>query len=43
MNNIIRLILTLLFDSHVIAYIVFRVLYILGAWRLLEKSGLKGF
>ena len=43
MSNILRLVLTLLFDSYVIIYIVFRLLYIAGAWRLLVKSGLKGF
>ena len=43
MNNILRLVLTLLFDSYLLVYIVFRILYIAGAWKVLEKSGLKGW
>ena len=42
MNNVIQLILTLLFDSYKPFYIIMRGLYIFGAWLLLEKSGLKG-
>ena len=41
MLNIIRFVLTLLFDSYSPFYIAMRVLYILGAWRILDKSGLK--
>ncbi len=41
MNTISKMILTLLFDSYVISLVVFRGLFILGAWKLLEKSGLK--
>ena len=43
MNNVLQLFLTLLFDSYRPILIVFRCLYILGAWMLLTKSGLKGF
>ena len=43
MSNIVQLVLTLLFDSYKPIYITFRVLYILGAWKLLVKSGLKGW
>ena len=43
MNNVLQLILTLLFDSYNVFFIVMRGLYILGAWLLLEKSGLKGW
>ena len=43
MNNILQLILTLLFDSYRPFIIVFRGLYIIGAWMLLTKSGLKGW
>ena len=43
MSNILQLVLTLMFDSSIPVYVVFRVLYILGAWKLLEKSGLKGW
>ena len=43
MNNILRLILTLFFDSDNILFIVIRALFILGAWKLLSKSGLKGW
>ena len=43
MNNVLQLFLTLLFDSYHPILIVFRCLYILGAWILLTKSGLKGF
>ncbi len=43
MNNILQLLLTLLFDSSNVFLIVMRGLYILGAWRLLRKSGLKGW
>lgn len=35
MNNILRLILTLFFDSDNILFIVIRALFILGAWKLL--------
>ena len=42
MNNILHLTLTLLFDSYRFLYIAMRGLYILGAWMLLQKSGLKG-
>ena len=41
MKNILDLILILLFDSRQILLILFRVLYILGAWKLLSKSGLR--
>ncbi len=41
MKNILDLILVLLFDSRQILLILFRVLYILGAWKLLSKSGLR--
>ena len=43
MSNILRLILVLLFDSYQPSLIAFRCLYILGAWGLLTKSGLKGW
>ena len=43
MSNIIQLVLTLLFDSYQLFYIAMRGLYILGAWMLLTKSGLKGW
>ena len=43
MGNILRLILVLLFDSYRPSLIVFRCLYILGAWGLLAKSGLEGW
>ena len=43
MRNIIQLVLTLLFDSYRLVYIIFRCLYIIGAWLLLVKSGLKGW
>ena len=42
MTNVLRLVLTLLFDSYEPFYIVMRELYILGAWKLLERSGLRG-
>ena len=42
MSNIVQLVLTLLFDSYKIFFIAMRSLYILGAWLLLRKSGLKG-
>ena len=41
MSNIANLILLLLFDSQRPLMIVLRVLYILGAWMLLSKSGLR--
>ena len=43
MNNILQLILTLLFDSTHWFLIIMRGLYILGAWKLLQKSGLAGW
>ncbi len=43
MSNILQLILTLLFDSYRPFFILMRCLYILGAWLLLGKSGLKGW
>lgn len=43
MSNILQLILTLLFDSYKPFFIAMRGLYILGAWLLLKKSGLKGW
>lgn len=43
MTNILQLALTLYFDSGSILFIVMRGLYILGAWKLLGKSGLKGW
>ena len=43
MNNVLQLILTLLFDSSNLMLIGIRCLYILGAWKLLVKSGLKGW
>ena len=43
MNNVLHLLLTLLFDSYVPFHIAFRILYIVGAWCLLKKSGLKGW
>lgn len=39
MNTMIRLILTLFFDSTNIAYIITRILFILGSWMLFKKSG----
>ena len=43
MNIVLQLILTLLFDSTSPFLVLLKALYILGAWRVLEKSGLKGF
>ena len=43
MRNVIQLVLILLFDSSNGFLIAMRGLYILGAWKLLEKSGLKGW
>ena len=43
MSNILQLILTLFFDSYKPFFIAMRGLYILGAWLLLKKSGLKGW
>ena len=43
MNNILRLLLTLYFDSYNWIIIIIRILYIVGAWKLLEKSGVKSF
>ena len=43
MSNILQLVLTLLFDSYKLFYIAMRALYILGAWLVLTKSGLKGW
>ena len=43
MNNVFGLLLTLLFGSENIFFIVVEVLYIIGAWKLLVKSGLKGW
>ena len=43
MNNVLQLVLTLLFDSYQPIMILFRCLYILGAWMLLTKSGLQGY
>ena len=43
MNNIMRLLLILLFDTDKYIYLVFRLLYIAGAWKMLQKSGLKGW
>lgn len=42
MTNVLQLVLTLLFDSYKPFYIAMRALYILGAWKLLEQSGLRG-
>ncbi len=42
MTNVLQLVLTLLFDSYRPFYIAMRALYILGAWKLLERSGLRG-
>ncbi len=42
MNNILQLVLTLLFDSYKPLYIAARALYILGAWLLFKKSGIDG-
>ena len=43
MRNILQLVLTLFFDSYKPFFIAMRGLYILGAWMLLVKSGLKGW
>lgn len=43
MSNILQLILTLFFDSVEPFFIAVRGLFILGAWMLLTKSGLKGW
>lgn len=40
MNDNIRMITVFLFDSNAIYNIIFRILYIIGAWLLLKKSGL---
>ena len=40
MNDNIRMITVFLFDSNAIYNIIFRILYIIGAWMLLKKSGL---
>ena len=43
MNTILKLILTLLFDSVTFSGIILRILFILGSWMLLKKSGDKPF
>ena len=43
MSNILSLILTVAFDAENPFLIAMRGLYILGAWMVLTKSGLKGF
>ncbi len=43
MNNIFQLLMSLAFDSYKPVYVIARVLYILGAWKLLTKSGVKGW
>ena len=43
MSNILRLVLTLLFDAYSPFLVAARVLYIAGAWLLLRKSGLEGW
>lgn len=40
MNDMIRMITVFLFDSSAIYNIIFRILYVIGAWMLLKKSGL---
>ena len=43
MKNFLQLVLILLFDSDRPFYIVIRILYIMGAWRILRKSGVKSW
>ena len=43
MNNVLRLLLTVFFSATDPIAIVLRVLYFAGLWKLLEKSGLKGW
>ena len=40
MSNILRLVLTLLFDAYSPVLVAVRVLYIIGAWLLFRKSGI---
>lgn len=41
MNTILKLLLILLFDSENVFYIIIRILFIIGSWLLLKKSGEK--
>ena len=43
MSNILRLILTLFFDAYHPLLAAVRVLYIIGAWLLFRKSGIKSW
>ncbi len=43
MSNILRLVLTLLFDAYSPFLVAARALYIAGAWLLLRKSGIAGW
>ena len=41
MVNFLQLIIAVYFNSTSPAFIAFRILYIIGAWGLMKKSGLK--
>ena len=43
MKNALSILCILLFESSTAFYIALKVLYLIGLWRLLEKSGLKGW
>ena len=43
MGNVLKMVLTILFDSSNPVLIVLKLLYIVGLWKLLLKSGLKGW
>ena len=43
MGNVLKMVLTILFDSSNPVLIVLKLLYIAGVWKLLKKSGLKGW
>ncbi len=43
MSNVLKIVTTILFDADSIGEIVASLLYIAGLWKILEKSGLKGW
>ena len=43
MSNALKIVMTVLLDADTFGEVVFRLLYVAGLWKILEKSGLKGW
>ena len=43
MSNALKIVMTVLLDADTFGEVAFRLLYVAGLWKILEKSGLKGW